>query len=88
MQALLEGPPVEGLGRLIAEMERLAQRLDDPVLDAPRLAVMRSAIESLHRRIDSGYDLHRVKAHLKSEAPAPPAAVAPPPQAADAASAH
>ncbi len=87
MQALLQGPPADGLGRFIAEMERLAQRLDDPVLDAPRLSVMRSSIESLYRRIDSGYDFHRVKAHLKSEAPAPPAAVEPP-KAADAASAH
>lgn len=86
MQALLEGPPADGLGQLIVEMERLADRLNDPVLDAPRLSVMRSSIESLRRRIDSGYDFHRIKSHLKSEAPAPPAAA--PPKAADAAPAH
>lgn len=79
MRALLEGPAADGLGQTITEMERLAQRLEDPVLDAPRLSVLRSSIEALYRTIDKTYDLHRVRAALKSEAPTPPPGAVEPP---------
>src|SRR3989338_1716433 len=77
MQALLEGPTADGLGQAIAEMERLAQRLEDSVLDSHRLAVLRTTIEALYRKIDKTYDLHRARASLKSEAPTPPPDAAP-----------
>lgn len=73
MQALVTGPPADGLGQAIEEMERLARQLESPAMAAPRLSVLRSSIESLRRRIDKAYDLHRVRASLKSEAPTPPA---------------
>lgn len=69
MQALLQGPQVIGLGQLIDEMKALEGRLDSPALDASRLAIFRSSIESLRRRIDKGYDYHKVKASLKPDIP-------------------
>lgn len=69
MQALLEGPPAEGLRYFVREMETIEHQVANPALGPPRLAVMRSTIESLRRRIDKGYDYHKVKAHLKSDLP-------------------
>ena len=69
MQALVADAQAQGLGRLLEEMAALERQVEDPVLDPPRLAVMRSTIESLRRRIDAGYDFHAVKAHVKSDTP-------------------
>ncbi len=76
MQALLEGPPVTGLGTLIDEMVVLEARLADPTLDAARLSLMRTTVESLWRRIDRGYDYRKMKPYLKPDLPAAPAAPA------------
>lgn len=69
MQALLEGPPAERLGRLIEEMTRLEARLADPAFNPQRAAILRSTVESLRRRIDKGYDYHKVKAALRPDMP-------------------
>ncbi len=73
MQALLEGPPVTGLGRLIDELAALEGPLDDPTLDASRLAFLHATVESLRRRIDRGYAYHKMKPSLKPDMPAQPA---------------
>lgn len=72
MHALLTGPAADGLAKHMEEMERVQARLADPLLDAPRLNILRSSIESLRRRIDKGYDYHKVKEAIISERPAPP----------------
>lgn len=87
MQALVQGPQAEEMGRTIEELELLKQRLQDPVLDAPRLSVLRGSIEALRRHIDKRYDYRHMKANLKSETPAALSTEVPP-AAGDAAPAH
>lgn len=77
MQALLEGPPVTGLGRLIDELAALEGPLADPTLDAPRLAFLHATVESLRRRIDRGYDYRKMKSSLKPDMPAHPTSAPP-----------
>ena len=70
MQALLEGPPVSGLGTLIDQMTTVQAQLDDPARDLARL---RTTVESLRRRIDRDYAYHKMKPYLKPDLPAQPA---------------
>ena len=77
MQALVEGPPVSGLGALIDEMVALQGVLGDPSLNASRLSLMRTQVESLRRRIDRDYAFHKIKAHLIPDLPAQPTTPAP-----------
>ena len=77
MQALLEGPPTSSLGALIEAMVAIEAQLANPSLTPSRLTMMRSTIESLRRRIDKGYDYHKVKAHLKPDLPKPAPAATP-----------
>ena len=72
MQALLDGPPVAGLGKLIEETEQVVTQLENPVLDTLRIAAFQSRLESLYRRIDKGYDYHRVVTYVRADAPAAP----------------
>lgn len=67
MQALLQDPAASGVGGMVEELRALQQRLADPVLDPPRLAVLRSSIESLRRRIDRAYDYHKVTDQVKPD---------------------
>ena len=70
MQALLDSPSREGLGKLLEELTGMQGRLANPLLSTGQIAILRNRLESLYRRIDKGYDYHRIKAHLKSDAPA------------------
>lgn len=72
MQALLEGPPAGSVGTLIDALTVVETQLASPTLSPSRLATMRSTLEALRRRIDKGYDYHKIKAHVKPDPPTPP----------------
>jgi len=63
----VEGPKAEGLARLLREMAEVERKVTDAHFDPPRLAVLQGTMEALRRRIDAGYDYHKVRSSIRPD---------------------